>query len=156
MSENVIPEKDENNIPFTPDEYDLFSGNTVQNIPEIEGPDREFAEEIFAKISQAFVEERPYTLAGGFVYERHQRPSVDAIGTYRNPSYSSPNDEVVLQITVSLTSEQAKEIVGKIIDREKQVKLAEIAEKRAELFRQMAELNAKEKELAAKETELKG
>lgn len=156
MAENITPEKDENNIPFDPDEYELYSGNTVQNIPEIKEVDRELAEEIFGKISTAFTEERPYTLAGAFVFDRHGRPSVDAIGTYRNPAYGSADDEVILQITVSLTSEQAKDVVGKIVDRERNAKLAEIAEKRAELFRQMAELNASERELNTEENELKG
>lgn len=156
MTENANPEKDENNIPFDLEEYDSYSGNTVQNIPEIKEVDRELAEEIFAQISKGFVEERPYTLAGGFVYDRHRRPSVDAIGTYRNPAYGSADDEVILQITVSLTSKQAKQVVDKLIDREKRAKLAEIAQKRAELFSQMAELNASERALNAEENELKG
>lgn len=147
MAENIIPEKDENNIPFDPDEYELYSGNTVQIIPEIKDVDRELAEEIFENISKAFTEERPYTMAGAFVFDRHGRPSVDAIGTVRNSAYGSDNDEVILQITVSLTSEQAKDIVGKIVDRERKAKLAEIESKRQELFQQIAELNAQAKDL---------
>lgn len=147
MAENIIPEKDENNIPFDPDEYELYSGNTVQIIPEIKDVDRELAEEIFENISKAFTEEHPYTLAGAFVFDRHGRPSVDAIGTVRNSAYGSDNDEVILQITVSLTSEQAKDIVGKIVDRERKAKLAEIESKRQELFQQMAELDAQAKDL---------
>lgn len=127
--------------------FSSFSGNVVQGISQIENIDRKFAEEVVAKIAEAFEGGSYYAIAAGRIYDRKGYATTDKIGSTRNASYSSDSDDVLLQITVALNIGQAQGIVDEITERKHRVELTEIAEKRSALERQLSELASRESNL---------
>lgn len=98
------------------------------------------AQAIIALVNEAIERGNPLALTGGFVYERKGYFSVDSLHGKRNTSYGSKTDDVVLQLTVRLTSGVADAVIRATREAREVEEAQALAAKKRSLDEQIAEL----------------
>lgn len=128
-------------------ESGYFHDGLCQDLAPIETESQDIAREIIELVHSEALSGASVAFAGAHAYERKGYISLDAIGGHRNPSYSSPTDDVILQVTVRVNYDRAREIVAAVGEERSAREEAKAAAKRAEIDEQIARLQAQREAL---------
>lgn len=118
-----------------------------QDLAPIETESQDLVRKLIDLVHSEALDGSPVAIAGAHTYERKGYISADTLGGHRNPSYGSRTDDVLLQLTVRVNYDRAREIVAAVGEERSAREEAKAAAKRAEIDEQIARLQAQREAL---------